>query len=183
MTATNNADDPEPVRLDPVDLEIDARDTPDEAPTSEMRWAYGGVRVLGGKKVHALVEGRPATGSPASTVCARPGWSSARSTASPSATNGATPACAASPATTATAASRPELAAQWRVHHEAAQAALALARQHRHAARRDELDEALEPLRVIAATLRTSADRTAFAAYVLTEITSAWTRPRSSTKD
>jgi hypothetical protein len=182
MTATNDADDPEPVRLDPVDVEVDARDTPDEAPTREMRWAYGGVRVLGGKKVHALVEdaghgvARLYSLRAAGLVIGEIYRVTISYERGHTCLHG-------QPRYHGDGRVKAELAAQWRAQHEAAQAALALARQHRHAARRDELDDALEPLRVIAATLRTSADRTAFAAYVLTEITSAWTRPRPSTKD
>ncbi|MBO0868630.1 MAG: hypothetical protein J2P15_08710 [Micromonosporaceae bacterium] len=63
-----------------------------------------------------------------------------------------------------------ETAAHLRAEHHAASTILALARRHRSAARRNELDELIYPLRTIAARL-SRPERTALIAYVITELT------------
>jgi hypothetical protein len=51
---------------------------------------------------------------------------------------------------------------------------LALARQERSAARTDEVDTLLEPLRAIIRAMPTHADKTAFIAHVLRDLSRAW---------
>jgi len=64
----------------------------------------------------------------------------------------------------------PEVAAQLRAEHQTALTTLALARQERAAARHNELDELVEPLRVITAKL-TRPQRTALIVWLITELT------------
>ncbi len=67
---------------------------------------------------------------------------------------------------------------QWAARDMAARARLSALRRERAAAKRNDarndLDELIEPLRVVAAKLRVGADRDAFLAYVLRRLTSAW---------
>ncbi len=56
----------------------------------------------------------------------------------------------------------------------ATRARLSAQRRERAAAKRNDLDELIEPLRAVAAKLRVGADRDAFLAYVLRRLTSAW---------
>jgi hypothetical protein len=63
-----------------------------------------------------------------------------------------------------------ETVAQLRAEHQAALTALSLARRHRAAARRNELDDLAQPLRVIAARM-TRPDRVALAAWLITDLT------------
>jgi hypothetical protein len=62
--------------------------------------------------------------------------------------------------------------------HWAAESRLAALRQERTVGRRDGLSEALEPLVVIAAEMRTRADRAAFIAHVVNELNAAAWRPK-----
>jgi hypothetical protein len=68
--------------------------------------------------------------------------------------------------------------AQWRAREVAAEAALAHKVNERAAAKRDALNEAMNPLVNIARTLRTSAERDAFIAHIINRITQEawWTR-------
>jgi hypothetical protein len=59
---------------------------------------------------------------------------------------------------------------EWAVHDITARACQSAARRERTAARRDDLDTLLAPLRKLAATLANRADREAFLAQVLTRI-------------
>lgn len=67
---------------------------------------------------------------------------------------------------------------EWAARDMAARARLSALRRERAAAKRNDarndLDELIEPLRVVAAKLRVGADRDAFLAYVLRRLTSAW---------
>lgn len=67
-----------------------------------------------------------------------------------------------------------ELRQQLWAAHWAAETRLASLRQERAVGQRDAVVEALEPLKELAAGMRTRADRAAFIAYVVNELNSAW---------
>ena len=69
----------------------------------------------------------------------------------------------------------PAAVARWRAHHDSAHVGLATHPTGRDTHRRDELGDALRPLRAIAVTMRTRTDRAAFTALVLDAITAEWT--------
>jgi hypothetical protein len=63
---------------------------------------------------------------------------------------------------------------EWAARDMATRARLSAQRRERATAKRNDLDELIEPLRAVAAKLRVGADRDAFLAYVLRRPTSAW---------
>ncbi len=60
----------------------------------------------------------------------------------------------------------PDTAAEWRARHHAAETRAGLDRLQRNAARRNELDDALQPVRAIVQRLPSHADRSALIAYI-----------------
>lgn len=168
-------DDLDSPDMDPVDLEPDARDTDDGPSTVEQRWAYEGIRTLHGKKTHALID-ESGTGATRFYHPVRAGLVIGEIYRVTVSRRGEHTILHGDPRYAGDGRVEAQVAAQWRAQDIAARSSLALVRQHREAARRDQLRDALDPLLDIAATLRTRDDRTAFAAYVLTEITNAWTR-------
>jgi hypothetical protein len=67
-----------------------------------------------------------------------------------------------------------ELRAKWTAADEAARARAAAMRRERSEAKANALDEALEPLLTISASLKTRADRDAFVAAVIRRLWSQW---------
>ena len=134
----------------------------------EERWAYGGVRVLRGKRVHAWLReagmGEELLFSLTGSFAVGEVYRATVSTVDGKTTVHGAPRFAGDGRV------EPDFAARLRAEHHAAQARLSLARMQRAAGRRDELDEALEPLRAIARQLTSRADVTAFLAYVLREL-------------
>ncbi len=134
----------------------------------EERWAYGGVRALRGKRVHAWLReaghGEELLYAMAGSFAVGEIYRATVSTADGKVTMHGTPQYAADGRVEA------DLAARLRALHHAAQARLSLARMERASGRRDELDEVVEPLRAIVRQLPTRADVTAFLAYVLREL-------------
>ncbi len=162
----STSDRPSPVGgLAPTEPATAAPAAPDRM---EERWAYGGLRVLRGKRVHAWLReaghGQELLYAMTGTFAIGEIYRATVSTTDAKVTMHGTPRHAADGRVDA------DLAARLRAEHHAAQARLSLARMERPAGRRDELDEALEPLRAIVRQLPTRADVTAFIAYVLREL-------------
>jgi hypothetical protein len=67
-----------------------------------------------------------------------------------------------------------ELRVEWAARDMATRARLSAQRRERAAARHNDLDELIEPLRQVAAKLRTAADRDALVAHVLRRLISTW---------
>lgn len=139
-----------------------------EADRREERWAYGGLRVHQGSRVHAwltnegdgeellyAMKGNYAVGEIYRATVSR--------TAEHVTLHGV-------PHYAGDGRVDSDLAARLRGVHEAAHTRLALARMERQARKHNELDEVLEPLRTIVRQLPTRADRAAFIAIVLREL-------------
>jgi hypothetical protein len=138
---------------------------PEPEPVEEQ-WAYGGVRELAGKRVHAWL---PEAGTGRELLYTMKGSfvigeiyraSVTRSPEGRTVLHG-------SPRYEGDGRLDAEAARVLRAEHHTATTRLSLARMQRSAARRDELDEALAPLRAIAARFTSRADRAAFVAYVV----------------
>jgi hypothetical protein len=142
--------------------------TPEPTPHEEQ-WAYSGVRELAGKRVLAwLTEagtGRELLYTMKGTFVVGEIYraSVTRTPEGKTILHG-------SPRYAGDGRVEPEVARLLRAEHHTATTRLSLARMERSAARRDELDEALQPLRAIAARLSSRADRAAFLAYVVAEL-------------
>lgn len=135
----------------------------------EEQWVYGGVRELAGKRVHAWLPGAGTDrellytmkGSFVIGEIYRAGVT--RTPEGKTVLHG-------SPRYEGDGRFDAEVATLLRAEHHTATTRLLLARMQRSAARRDELDEALAPLRAVAARFTSRADRAAFVAYVLAEL-------------
>jgi hypothetical protein len=137
---------------------------------AEETWTYAGVRVSrDGKRRHAWLDpsGEELTSSRTGGSMAVGSHYTVTVTRSDKVIIHGTPVYAGSAAGQATRR------ALW-AEHTAAQTRLELIRAERNAARRNALDEALAPLVELAAGLRTSAERDAFAVYVLRQLQNAW---------
>jgi hypothetical protein len=171
---TNPSHHPDPQQVDtPTSTDTDHQQTPNQ---SEEFWLYAGRR-LGrtGKPVDAWVPGQDGTSQPLFYAVDK----------------GPGPVVGALYRVTVTRDGdecilhgRPEFSrgqvadldtrVEWAARDMATRARLSAQRRERSAAKRNELDELIEPLRAVAAKLRVGADRDAFLAYVLRRLTSAW---------
>jgi hypothetical protein len=152
-------------------ISMPRNDATDIKDAREERWVYAGIRVLRGKAAQAWItdsgdgetvyfspRGGPVVGEIYRASVTRQGES-------------------------VTLHGTPRYAGDGRVNHEraadllagqqVAQALLAVARLERAAAKRNELDAALDPLRQIARRMKTSAEKDALVAYILRAILSA----------
>ncbi|HWG99233.1 MAG TPA: hypothetical protein VNV66_07905 [Pilimelia sp.] len=132
------------------------------------RWAYAGLRVLSGKRVHAWVSdaghGEELLYTLTGTYAVGEVYEARVTRTDDRVTLHGAPTYAGHGRVDT------DLAARWHAEDTAARTRLASAPMERAAARRSELDDLLEPLRVISAQLPTRADRTALIAYVLAEL-------------
>ena len=154
-------------------------DAPDTGGTGEPvageRWIYGGIRVLDDKRVHAWID--PAGRELLYTFTRGGTWAigsiyTARVTRTDTHTT-----LHATPTYTGDRTDDDELRRRLWAADTAARSQVALLAQERNDARRNAIDEALQPLLVAARTLRTGPDRDAFTAYVLRRLLAAWYRP------
>jgi hypothetical protein len=139
------------------------------------RWVYGGIRVLDGKRVHAWID---PSGREGLYAHKRGGtWAiGSYYTAQVSRQDGSTR-LHNDPTFTGEQADD-ELRRHLWAADTAARARLARLAQERNDARRNAIDEALEPVLAVARTLKTGPDRDAFTAHVLRRLLAAWyTRP------
>lgn len=136
----------------------------------EHRWAYGGVRVLDGKKAHLFITDA-GTGD-------RLFYTSLKGSyvvgeiyrVTVSTTDDGHTMLHGRPEFANDGRLDDDIAVGLRGEHHAATVTLSMAVLHRKAATRDELDAALQPLRTIAARLRTRADRAALIAHIITAL-------------
>ena len=141
---------------------------------AQETWTYAGVRVSrDGKRQHAWLDP-----SGEELTSRRTGGSmSVGSHYTVTVTRGDQIIIHGTPVYAGSAAGQDDRRALW-AEHTAAQTRLEVIRAERNAARRNAVDEALAPLVAMAAGLRTSAERDAFAVYVLRQVQNAW-RPGS----
>ncbi len=143
------------------------------------RWIYGGIRDLDGKRVHAWLD---PTGRELLYAHKRGGgWAVGSYYTAQVTHDGTTRVLHGLPTYTGDTTDNDALRRRLWASHTAAQARLAELAQERNAARRNAIDEALQPLIAAARSLKTSADRDAFTAYVLRRLINAWatrTTPR-----
>ncbi|MEJ3741801.1 hypothetical protein WEI85_00665 [Actinomycetes bacterium KLBMP 9797] len=143
--------------------------------TTEERWIYGGIRVLNGRRIHAWIDphgheglyqlkraGNWAIGCYYTAQVVRTGEATRLYGAPTYAGGGHAP---------------DEVRRQLWAKDTAARTRLALLAQERNQARRNAIDEALEPLITMARAVRTSADRDALTAYVMRRLISSWYPP------
>jgi hypothetical protein len=150
-------------------------DAPDDEQKTTERWTYGGVRVLERKKVHAWLD---ESGEEHLFAPKRAGhWAVGyvydvtviRFRSDPARVQ-----MVASSATFTGGEADDEARLRLSALDRVARAELARITQERNAARRDALDEAMQPLLKLSAEMRTSADRDALIAAVLRRMTTAW---------
>lgn len=151
---------------------------PHRAPVSgvvEERWAYAGVRNLDGRAEHAFVldAGHGATRHYTSVTASLVIGRIYRVTVNRAA--GATVLHGEPRDAHDGHLDHPRTVARWLAQHDTAHVSLAMHTMDRDPGRRDELGNALQPLRAIAVTMRTPTDRAAFTALVLNAITAEWT--------
>ena len=147
----------------------------EEVPTAEERWTYGGIRVLHDKRFHAWIDPTGYEGLYAlkrGGSWAIGGYYTARVTRTASSTT-----LHGTPTHTGDDPAPDELRRQLWAKDTAARTRLARLAQERRQARRNAIDEALEPLITAARTLKTGADRDAFTAYVMRRLISTWYTP------
>jgi len=157
----------------------DHRDKPDHDDAAEElsslpteRWTYGGIRALDGKRVHAWID---PTGREMLYAHKRGGgWAIGSYYTAHISRDGTTTRLHGLPAYTGEGTDDDALRRDLWASHTAAQTRLAELAQERNAARRNAIDDALQPLIAAARSLKTSADRDAFAAYVLRQLINAW---------
>jgi hypothetical protein len=139
-------------------------------------WIYGGIRVLDGKRVHAWIDpsGRELLYG---HKRGRTTWAIGSFYTAEVSRHAGTTRLHNEPTYTGEQAEG-ELRRRLWAADTAARAQLARLTQERNDARRNALDEVLEPVLVVARTLKSGPDRDAFTAYVLRRMLSAWyTRP------
>ncbi len=160
-------------------------DPPDNAgssePIADERWIYGGIRVLDDKRVHAWLNPagrelrymfkRGGTWAIGSVYTARVSRTYGRATLH------------GTPAYTGDRTDDDDLRRRLWAEDTAARAQLALLTQERNDARRNAIDQALEPLIAAARQLKTGPDRDAFTAHVLRRLLAAWYRPPPTKPD
>lgn len=144
----------------------EARDLPTE------RWIYGGIRALDGKRVHAWID---PTGRELLYAHRRGGgWAIGSYYIAHITREGTTTRLHGLLTYTGAGIDNDALRRNLWANHTAAQARLADLAHERNASRRNAIDEALQPLLDAARSLKTSAERDAFTAYVLRHIINAW---------
>lgn len=135
-------------------------------------WVYAGVRVLDGKRVHAWIDdhGRGTEllyQQRGSYVIGNAYHARVTRTGKRTSLHG-------TPDYEGTSDLDRDTIAGLQAQHHAAVTRLALIRQERSAARNDEVDTLLEPLRAIIRKMPTHVDKTAFIAHVLRDLSRAW---------
>lgn len=131
---------------------------------TEERWAYGGLRVLDGKRVHAWLSD---SGDGRELLYAMKGTYSVgeiyRATVE---RREGHVILIGTPDYHADGRLDPDHTAELRARHHAAQTRLSLIKLERAAARRNELDDAIAPLRDLVRRTPNHADRSALVAYI-----------------
>lgn len=155
---------------DPATSDDDNVPGDDPEPSAEI-WVYAGIRVLDGKRVHAWFDdsGRGVQllyQLRGSYVVGNAYRARVTRTGSRTSLHG-------TPGYEGDSDLDRDTVAGWQALHHAAVTRLALARQERSAARNDEVDILLEPLRAIIRNMPTHADKTAFIAHVLRDLSRA----------
>lgn len=154
---------------DEPDTDSEVRGAVDE------RWVYGGIRVLHDKRVHAWID---PTGRELLYTFPRGGsWAIGSCYTASVARDGPKTTLHGTPAYTGDRHDDEQLRRQLWAQDTAARAQLARLAQERNEARRNAIDEAVEPLLAVARTLKTGPDRDAFIAYVLRRLATAWYLP------
>lgn len=152
---------------------------PDEhdeaAGAAPERWVYGGIRVLDGKRVHAWID--PSGRELLYAFKRASHWAIGSFYTAEVSRQDSTTRLHNTPAYTGEQADD-ELRRHLWAADTAARTQLARLAQERNDARRNAIDEVLEPVLAVARTLKTGPDRDAFTAHVLRRLLSAWyTRP------
>jgi hypothetical protein len=140
-----------------------------------QRWVYGGLRVLNDKRVHAWLD---PTGRELPVRAQRGGgWAIGGYYTARVVRDGEATKLAGTPSYTGDGDARDELRRELWAKDTAARTRLARLAQERRHARRNAIDEALQPLLAAARTLKTSADRDALIAYVMRQLIRTWYTP------
>jgi hypothetical protein len=153
----------------------DGPDTDAVPGATTKRWIFGGIRVLDGKRIHAWIDpaGRELLYAHTRSVSRSIGC---YHTAQVVRAGSSTSLCGA-PTYAADGYAPDEQRQQLWAKDTAARARLADLNQERKAAQRNAVDEALRPLIAAPRSLKTSADRDAFIAYVMRQLIGSWAAP------
>jgi hypothetical protein len=147
-------------------------DTDEVAELPTERWIYGGIRALEGKRVYAWID--PSGRELLYAHKRGGGWAIGSYYTAQISRDATTTRLHGLPTYTGDATDDDALRRDLWASHTAAQARLADLTRERNAARRNAIDEALQPLIAAARSLKTSAERDAFTAYVLRHLISSW---------
>ncbi len=150
----------------------------EQVPTSKERWIYGGIRVRNDKRIHAWIDPHGYEGLYALKRTAS--WAIGSYYTARVVRNSSSTTLYGTPTYTGDGYAPDELRRQLWAKDTAARTRLARLAQERKEAQRNAIDEALTPLIDAARTLRTSADRDAFTAYVMRQLIKTWYTPDST---
>ncbi len=146
-----------------------------EIPTTKERWIYGGIRVLDDKRIHAWIDPAGREGLYAHKRAST--WAIGSYYTARVIRTGSSTTLYGTPTYTGDGYAPDELRRELWAKDTAARTRLARLAQERKESRRNAIDQALAPLITAARTLKTSADRDAFTAYVMRQLIRAWYTP------
>ena len=153
-------------------MSADQSDIEPDPVTITERWIYGGIRVLNDRRIHAWID---PNGHQCLYQLKRAGsWVIGGYYTGKVARNGDATTLYGTPHYTGDGNAGDDVRRDLWAKDAAARTRLALLAQERNEARRNAIDEALDPLLTLARTAKTSADCDALTAYVLRRMITSW---------